>query len=263
MTLMPFCLAMLLAADGSSRSLAVSDIPLPGLPKTAESQDPEANPLRNTERAREAMTAFFKTTGVEDMAKHVRHPDRALPRMKAYYGDAKPGPVEFKFSDDWREVVQEKSTLLLTTVQIEFKDVRVVVEVPEDGGPARVDWECYAGWGEMPWAEFVKKGSNTAKEFRVAVAPSDYFNFSYPDAKKHGCFRLVDKDNNETIFAYCEVGSEAFKKLSAPFKQNPQGEDQSRVTPRTFTLKLSMKTDDVAHRQALIEDVVCEGWVAP
>lgn len=260
------CLAALLLAGDSPRGgVPVSYVPLPALPpQSSKKPKAEEDPMQSMKRARQALTEFAKATTVEEMAKHVRHPETALPRMKAFYGDTKLKPIEMEFSSDWREVERGKQTLITTTVRIDFKDIYMVVEVPGKDGPALVDWESFIGWCEMPWTDFVKKGSKTAREFRLAVTASDYFNFNYADSKKYAAFRLVDKDDTETIYAYCDLTSETCKKLLASLRQARQQSGRKDEEPvETFTLKLSMNEEDTARRQALIEGIVFQGWVAP
>jgi hypothetical protein len=258
------CVALLLLAGAPPAAVAVSHFPLPALPGAKKLQKPGEDPMKNVARAKAAVQALMTAATVEEMAKHVRQPDRALPRMKAHYGEAKPGPVKFEFGDQITESEKDGVLFVLLDIKVNFAEHYLVVEVPLKDGPAKVDWESYAGWCEMPWADFVKKGSDAAKEFRVAATLSDYFNFDYSDRKKFHCFRLVDKDDTETIFAYCEAESKTAKTLLKEIReQQKRSTEENAVPTQTFTLKLSMKAADAARKQAWIEDVICTGWVTP
>ncbi len=234
-------------------------IPLPKKPKPKPAEDP----VRGMELAKKAVTGFLSASSVEEMAKFVRNPQRALPRMMAHYAAPPPQPVTFTFGTDWKEVDRHGKTFVLSRITIAFEEVFICAEIPQKG-EAMVDWESYTGWCEMPWAEFVKKGMEKPAEFRVALIPSDYFNFSYTDKENHVCFRLVDKDNSETVFAYCAKDSEVHKKIEEALGLQFDGDEpEAREKHITCTLKLSMKAADAVHRQAVIESFAREGWVEP
>jgi len=264
MNFLSACFALLLLAGVPLAAVPGSHFPLPALPGAKNPQKPGVDPMKHTERAKAAVQAFMTATTVEEMAKHVRQPDRALPRMKAHYGEAKPGPVKFEFGDHITESEKDGMLLVLIDTRVGFEEQYMVVEVPKKDGPAKVDWESWVGWCEMPWADFIKKGSDAAKEFRVAATLSDYYNFDYSDGKKFLCCRLVDKDNTETIFAYCEADSKSAQTLLKEIgEQQKRSAEENAAPTQTFTLKLSMKAADAARKQAWIEDVICTGWVTP
>jgi hypothetical protein len=235
--------------------LSVSPVPLPKEARPKSNEDP----MRGMDLAKKAVAGFLSASSVEEMAKFVRDPQRALPRMKAYYKAQPPQPVKFTMGADWSEVDRDDRTFLLGKVTVEFDEVFICTEIPFRGD-ALVDWESYTGWCEMPWTEFVTRGSEKPVECRVVVSASDYFNFSYTDSEKYACFRLTDKADNETVFAYCEKGSKLHRKIEAALKHYGPGEDRVSVP---CILSLKMKAGDAVHRQAVIESLEKEGWVDP
>jgi hypothetical protein len=95
----------------------------------------------------------------------------------------------------------------------------------------------------------------------VAVAASDYYNFSFSD-KNQLCFRLTDIGNTETIYAYCEKDSESGKQLFGELRAlRLRGGSETELIMATVTL--TMKTEDVPRRQAVLSSVVRIGWVEP
>ena len=153
----PFFITITALLTGTlTQNVPAGYFPLPGLPnllRKPKKQKPAEDPMKSVELAKGVLTTFFSAGTVEEMAKHVRNPERALPRMKAYYDDTKPAPIKITFAGDWREVERGKSVLLLTTLQIDFEEVPLVVEVPEKDGPAKVDWK-------HSWAGALYRGRN-------------------------------------------------------------------------------------------------------
>jgi hypothetical protein len=223
------------------------------------------DPLRGVDQARKAITAFFEAGTVEEMAKHVRNPQRALPRMKAHYASHPLRPKKFEFGMDWQEAEHHGLTLILTDVTVDFDVMAMCVEVTESSD-GLVDWESWVGWCEMPWSEFVKKGAEKPREFRVRLSRSDYYNFSFADSAKHACFRLTDTADTETVFAYCALGSKPLEQLNRQLHfERLSGVEEGGKAELALNciVKLTMAAGDVPHRQAVIESFVCEGWVIP
>jgi hypothetical protein len=121
---------------------------------------PPEDVMRNMHLAEKAVTAFLAAETVEEMAKHVRHPERALPRMKQFYRERKITPVKAVRSENWMEHERDDRTFLLGSVPVDFVDKAVCVEVSPFSGSAMVDWESFVGWCGMPWEDFAGKGSD-------------------------------------------------------------------------------------------------------
>jgi hypothetical protein len=243
----------------ASTPAAPAGQPAKKVKKPVESPSPSAE---NEGRAREAIIGFLKAKSVDEMGKFVRHPDISLPRMKAFYVQRTVVPLGRVSFHDLRVVDTGRSTLVLTWVSSGLEDQLIInSEVPAKG-PAKVDWESYAGWCEVPWSGFVKEGSEKPREFRVRLTGSDYYNWSFSDGAKYACFKVTDKADEETLYSYCEKGSDVYKELMAalPPKGRPGREE---IRHSVCTVKLSMKAGNIPHHQAVIESFVRQSWLEP
>ncbi len=215
--------------------------------------------MESVNRAKEALTQFFQASSVDAMAAYVRHPDKTLPRMKTFYGQKSPVPLPKAEFGNFSEIDKDGITFLIATVKEDFREFIVWVEVPKKGS-AKVDWESVTGWSEIPWMDFLKKGSEKPVELRVRMEESDYYNWTFSDEKKYACYRITDREGEEAAWCYCERGSILHKALLTLFRHDGGPPDPLEKRAVGCTLRVSMKAGDVAHRQGTIDALVMDSW---
>lgn len=244
-----------------TKNASAADAVSPAAAEKPEKPAPE-DPLKNANQAKEVVRAFYASKSVEEMAKQVRHPEKTLSRMKSFYGQKTITPVtKLEFGDNITENDRGTSAFVSLSLTAGLEEIAAVVEVPAKG-TAKLDWESLVGWCEMPWAKFVKDGSEKPLEFRVHLSVADYYNGSFADSAKYLCFRITDKANEATVYGYCEKDSSAAKSILGLIRRN-RGPIDDTTEPISCILKMSMKSADVTLHQAVVDSLAAEGagWV--
>jgi hypothetical protein len=228
------------------------------------------SPVQNVKLAQTALEKFFKARSIEEMAKEVRHPEKTLPRMKVWYTRNSLPKHEVEFTEDWREQDNWEGSgvnFIFTTIKLDGLPERdVALETFADGRAALLDWEDFVSWSETPWSEFLKTTSLQPAEFRVAVTLTDYYNGIYSDRQRYLSFRVSDRDNFGSCYAYCEVNSELGKALLGAVQaarqagriHEPSGDGIAQVI-----LRLRFLPEGQKFNQASIDAVVRNSWLEP
>ncbi len=212
-------------------------------------------------RATEAVIEkFLSADTVEARAAWVRHPEATRPRMEAWHADGRPlRPLTLeKFLPRANESTVDGSSFIIRSVEIKGQGVKAIAveETPEG---LRVDWESFAFWADPPWAEFLATTPETAADYRVSVAPDDYFNHAYADSEKFFCFKLIDPENQEHVWGYCPLDSEIGQALNSLVRRYRRAGTRR---PKAI-LRLRFEEAGRNHKQVLIESVVQDGWILP
>jgi hypothetical protein len=252
-----FLFGPLETAPGASRFDFLKPLRVSG----RKTEKPERDPTESVNRAKEALNGFFQAASVEAMAGFVRHPDTTLPRMKAFYGQKSPVPRPKAEFTSFTEVDKDGITYAIVSVSEDFREFTVWVEVPKKG-KAKVDWESVTGWSEIPWTDFLKKGSEKPVEVRVRLEESDYYNWTFSDEKKYACYRITDREGEEAAWCYCERDSILHKALLKLFRRGKGPADPQERNAQTIdcTLRVMMKAGDAAHRQGSIDALKMDSW---
>jgi hypothetical protein len=244
-------------------------------PPDVASGDPaeEENPVQNKDWAEATIERFFNAATVEEMVKEVRHPEITLPRMQAHYARTGVPRLKVEFTDDWREVdnfMGSGVNFILTTITLDgVPNHEIALETFADGRTPRLDWEHCVAWSESPWSEFLRTTGEKPAEFRVRATPVPYYNGAYSDDKRYLCFRVSDRDNFGSCFAYCESNSNLCKLLLKAVRGAYQSGDPNRIDTRTgegiahVILRLHFEPQGKQFNQAVIDDLVWSDWLEP
>jgi hypothetical protein len=244
-------------------------------PPEITSGDPaeQENPVQNQEWAEAAILRFFTAASVEEMAKEVRHPEISLPRMQAHYARTGVPRLKFEFTEDWREVdnfMGSGVNFILTRITLDgVPNHELALETFADGRTPRIDWEHCVAWSESPWSEFLRTTSEKPAAFRVRATPVPYYNGPYSDDKRYLCFRVSDRDNFGSCFAYCESNSNLCKLLLKAVRGAYQSGDPARIDTRTgegiaqVILRLHFEPEGKQFNQAVIDELVWSDWLEP
>lgn len=269
-TLTAAIIILLLAAVGFGGFL-LKDVFAPR-EKAADRAKDKENPVQSAEGAKKVLAAFFLSRTPEEMAKHVRHPEITLPRMQAWYaGKGVPAPA-LEFTDDWVEydnLHARKINFLFTSVRLDGLIRGVYLEIPPDGAMPRLDWEHLVAWSQTPWSDFLRTTSETPGEFRLSLTPLDYYNGPYSDRNKYLAFRVSDRENFGSCYAYCEARSELATALLKTVREARQSGLPEYVDPDTgegiarVILRLHFTPEGKSFNQATIDALVWNDWLDP
>ena len=239
---------------------------------SAEMPD-DANPVQNVDDAKTTLKAFFSAEKIEDMAKHVRHPEMTLPRMKAWYAATGVPRHSVEFTVNWVEHdnFQNRGVdFIVTTVTLNAdKNMEAALEVPKDGSPPKLDWEHFVSWSERPWSEFLRTTSERPGDFRVAITPTDYYNAYFNDRARYLAFRVSDRENFGACYAYCEVKSTLGNLLLKAVREARQSGRPGMTDPATdegiahVILRLHFPPEGQKFNQATIDALVWNEWLEP
>ena len=192
---------------------------------------------------------FMQATTVAEILPLVRNPAVAEPRIRRTYPDGKivaPGMTLFNTSG----MISTHGIVSAVGVMTRDHEEKAIAFVETPQG-MKIDWESWAIWSEMPWAQFLSARPTAAHVFRVILSPVVYYNFEYSDDKKWKSYSLESPDREHVIFGYVEKGSEVDRMIHL----DPEA--------KTLSLMLSLKFNPncTSKNQVEIERLVTEGWV--
>ena len=192
---------------------------------------------------------FLEAKTIDELLPIVRHPDITGPRLRALHPDGTLEPVGMSAFNTSSELVSVGSGYTVQVRTGEYVEKTMALFPTADG--ARIDWESWVGWSEMPWADFIKSRPTEAKLFRVMLGPVDYYNFNFTDDRKWRSYRLISPDGEHSLYAYVELDSE----LDAQLRPSP---DKKQIP---LTLSLRYPPDSGSPNQVLVEKWHADGWV--
>jgi hypothetical protein len=225
------------------------------------------------DEAKKTLMAFFTAESINEMAKHVRHQEITLPRMKAWYAATGIPRQTVEFTVNWVEhdnFLGRGTDFIFTTITINSdKTLEVFLEVPKDGTAPKLDWEHFVSWSAQPWSEFLKTTSERPGDFRVAITPIDYYNAYFNDRSRYLAFRVSDRENFGSCYAYCEVNSTLGKLLLKSVREARQSGRPGLTDPTTdegiahVILRLHFPPEGQKFNQATIDALVWNDWLEP
>lgn len=235
------------------RAKPVVSGPLPtDLPVNAD--PPAAEPAAAQNLAVEiesVVKSFLSAPSAEEALRHVRDPEKTAPKLDAWLA-GKPYTAP-----GFREVAGDSASNNGTTGEVFTVNVRTgdfelrEIVVLGTEGNLKVDWESWAGWSEMPWAEFQSKRPVEGKWFRVELSPIQYYNFDFKDEGEWVSYRLISPDGTGSLYGYVPRISPLDEKIR-PVEGNGNVK---------LLLKLKFPPDAASNNQVIIEAVSGQNWV--
>ncbi len=192
---------------------------------------------------------FLDATSVEELLSVVYNPETAEPRIRGYYAD---GVVEPQGLKDFNvgQAMQIKGKAVSTVIRNNNFDAKSIIFIDGPQG-FEVYWESFVGWSEMPWLDFIAQKPTEAKEFRVILAPVDYYNFDFADDRKWQSYTLQSPDGEHSLYGYVEREST----LNFKIMLNPD------VKSAPMILSLKYPEGATSGSEVIIEDQIAEGWI--
>ena len=192
---------------------------------------------------------FLEAVGIDGLLPLVRNPQKAEPRIRRQHADGKipaPGMSAFNTAS---EVVRNGSVFSVIIRTRDFEEKALFFHETPEG--FKIDWEAWAGWSEMPWAEFLASKTKQSQTFRVNLSVVDYYNVAFADDKKWTSYRLESPDGKHVVYGYAESDSILNSKLRPPPDSKSVG----------MILALRFPENAASDNQVLIDHIVTEGWV--
>lgn len=224
---------------------------LPAVKKDPSAKEPP-DMTRILKEAEPVVKGFLSAKTVDEALKYVSKPDRTRARWTAWLkGDAYSSQGLSKIDEKSVAVSEELVSIAVTTADYSVRQIALRME--SDG--LKVDWESWAGWSEMSWADFRSQKPTEAKLFRVIISKVDYYNFGFSNDSDWVSYRLESPDRDQSIFGYAEAASPVAAKV------RPMDADSKR--PDFLLLRLRFPAGAAADNQVIIEDSIGQGWVEP
>lgn len=219
-----------------------------------EKEDQEASRL--IDQIDTSLRAFFRATTVDGLARMVRHPQRVVPLMRAYYANRPVYSAGLGTIKIFRPLTLDNhGNFWMTSVELKNNQTHnLIVEILESG-EVRIDWETLVCYQPMPWDDFVsQRPAGTSLDFRVYVERDNFYSHEFANAQRWTCFRLTASDSVETLFGYAPAGSALEQSLLKQLEQNPG-------RPSTLVLRLSIPEAIQSRRGVIIEELLSSRWL--
>ncbi len=171
-----------------------------------ESQEILLPPPEYLDEVRDAIDGFFKAESLDEKARYVRTPEKALPGMRRYYAGVTDLSTPYEF--DGQATYDSSGEQLFVFVQVLVDHVKPrAVALERSGGRFLVDWESFVGYSETPWENFLGPSGVDSGVFRVLVTIDDYYNLDFADSSRYLCLKIADLDDTQSCFGYVERDS--------------------------------------------------------
>ncbi len=208
---------------------------------------PPTKAVARFQRASEAIRLYFQARSDQELNAVLRRPELAVPRREQWNGGRKLLPaVPFEFGPKFGAVDQ----YVVTTVKMADGTTRMMALEEMTDATFRIDWEGFAGYGEVSLAQAQTLVEGIRPLVRVVVEklatqpswitePGWYVNLTHPD-------------QTESVTAFVPAAVAATSPVQALLKEP----DRS-----LFTLEITADQVLQAHGCVRITSVRCSGWM--
>lgn len=209
-----------------------------------------------------------QAASLEELAAYIRRPEVTLPRMRKFYERVAFRPnqlLEIQSSGTGEIDIPGNGFLWVMATDDQYSNKMLAFEKTRSG--LRFDWESYVNYSDVPWTDFVDQQHARQSEFRVTLSKDNYYNYRFSDEEEYLCYRLTDPMNKRTCYGYTPRKSQAAGVLEGMLGiLNVQAEEEGIPLERAsvkviLKLRFPERTPDAG--QAMINKVVCGGWVKP
>ena len=150
----------------------------------------------------------------------------------------------------------DTNALSLDGVVVNFKGTdkprnRLALLTPDEVGKWKIDFEAFARRVNPPWTEILEPQTDVA-QVRVYAVKDNYYNGVFSDDNQWICYGLASPDTDQTLLAYCLIGSPQAAALDWIFSA------ENRMTRMTLEIRRVAGADA---RQFQIEKVLAADWV--
>lgn len=216
--------------------------------------DGEASDL--IDRIETCTREFFDARTVDEMVRHIRHPERVRPLMEHYYS-SRPIPKNslVRINNLQPLTLDHRGNFWMQALELMDRENRnALVEVGDDG-VVRIDWETLVCYQPMEWDVFaLERPTSQSLEFRVYLRQDSFFSHEFADSSRWLCFRLTALDSEETLFGYVRRGDALELQLTELLK-GTRGQNTSVI------LRLSVPEGLQSRRGVVIEKLISPRWI--
>jgi hypothetical protein len=194
---------------------------------------------------------FVEAKSHEERMKLIRNPAQAGPAMEAFFKSGSGATEQIK-GFHWL-TTGSSGDLAFETYTVEFANSPArLLSVSVDPQGAKVDFECYARWGSVPWGDLLSGKAPEAAEVRVILEPGGYYLHAFSDEQKWLHFKATSPDLPETLDLYLD--------RQHPSARDIQGSESSFI-PATLSIRAVNGSEK--NRQFEITAVKALDWVKP
>lgn len=166
--------------------------------------------------------------------------------------EAKDGGVDHF---DWLSSV-DANRLSLDGVSVSFKSGdrvrnRLALLTPDSAGKWAIDFDAFARTVKPAWKEIVEGRADVAL-VRVYAAADSYYNGPFQDEQQWICYGIASPDTEETLKAYCRVGSRQAAAMRMICSR------EVKIARATLEIR---RVEGAELRQFEIVKVLAEDWV--
>ncbi len=128
---------------------------------------------------------------------------------------------------------------------------RLALLTPDEAGMWKIDFEAFARTVNPSWAELLERQAEVA-QVRVYAVRDTYYNGVFLDDQQWICYGLASPDIDQTLLAYCKIGSPQAAALAWIFSA------ENKMTRMTLEIR---RVAGAEPRQFEIAKVLAADWV--
>ncbi|MBP7948290.1 MAG: hypothetical protein KA004_01455 [Verrucomicrobiales bacterium] len=203
------------------------------------------------------LSDFFAAETPKELRPFIREPERVFPLLEHYYAEQQPfTPLRLKRLPDIANggILTHRRFVVVMAETESYQSIPVTLEKTPAG--FKVDWESFAGYGEMSAEQFLKERPTAPVLMRVTISASDYFNQDFPDKSTHACLRLglgLPLGAARHIYGYMPAGGTVQQEVLAASAGHPG---------RLFgVVRLRYPENSTTAEQVEITEFIQKGWV--
>jgi hypothetical protein len=205
-------------------------------------------------------------------AKLVYAPERAEPRMKAYYEDRKgrdPLLGDILSAQMIKGGGFSELLLIFACPERVSGTLNAYFDLSPDGS-VTLDWESYVGYGDVSWTQLKDERSALPRTMRVFAKASDYYNYEFSDKNVWQAVKLRSSNGAHSVIGYVRkedaIGL-AISNLIGVFLPHRLAEEPHMPplaipgTEVAITVKLSYPASAESDQCVEIKDLVTNRWL--
>lgn len=199
----------------------------------------------------EVAEKFIHADSQAERLKWVRHADEVGPLMAEFFSHGR-GAHETVASLTPMSPAEAGQALTYARFSVTLADAppRLLCVVRENGA-AKVDFKAYARHGSVPWEDLLAGTAKEAREVRVVIKKSEYYNYEFAHEVRWQNFTATSPDLETSIQLYIARIEPAAKRMAKLRTQHPI----------RATVAIRALGDSHLKRQFQIIDVLGAGWV--
>lgn len=217
-------------------------------------------PLQETSdevvQAMALLDQYWKTADWKERVPLVAHTERVAFLMKDYYetqgaSDPVPGALVSKA----RYLINGTEILYFSYASSRPTGSLEIAMLRGPQGKFLIDWESLTGYGEMSFQELRTQRPTKKVLMRTYVRLFEYYNYEFSDPKKYLCIKLISESGDNSMYAYCERGTQFAQWLERDLATT------GPVGFKGYTLLISFPPNALSNQCVNLDQVVTQRWL--